>query len=258
MKNHADLKTATSTQASTDAHEITAFPPRDSRATETVEQTADILIRQMMLEETQEGIPAAAPAQPPKPAKSVAETPKPPKPPRRLFKLRKKKSADKVVASAAQQVAAPQPAVRKGPGILRRLARLLRLDRLLSYRPTRKHLIYAVLALIMVVRPWLLPCVLLLIFWAVVIAYLTLGPDRVTEIVATRWYKLRERRPALAERLRQRADKIALRIDAVLDRLPEKWTNGLYLPDLSEAALLGAQDDRPDPFDRLAKEIQHG
>ena len=133
------------------------------------------------------------------------------------------------------------------------------LARLRAYRPRRKHILLAALALVMVLRPWLVPTILFVAFWAALIGYLTLGPDRVAEMVTGGWDRLRRRRPELAERLRQRADRTANRLDAVLDRLPGKWKEGLYLPDFSEEGTRhDTMDTLPDPFERIAAERAQG
>ncbi len=123
-------------------------------------------------------------------------------------------------------------------------------------RIARWHVIAGAVLLICIFRPWLLPAIFFISLWVLLIAYLTLGPDRMAELVSGGWYRLHARRPALAEKLRRRADALALRLDALLDRLPEKWTAGLYLPDLSGPEEPDAT--RPDPFDRLAREVRRG
>lgn len=124
--------------------------------------------------------------------------------------------------------------------------------RILAYRPTKKHIFLAALALVMVLRPWLIPGLLFVTFWVALIAWLTLGPDRVTEMLQNGWERLSRRRPQLAERLRGRADVFALKFDALLDKLPEKWAEKLALPDLSSPVAQDADlDAQPDPFERL-------
>ncbi|MEO1139934.1 MAG: hypothetical protein AAFW87_10805 [Pseudomonadota bacterium] len=123
-----------------------------------------------------------------------------------------------------------------------------------NYRPTRKHIALAVLAGLMVYRPLLVPLVILLVFWLVLIAYLTIGPDRWGEILTNAWLRLSASRPELAERIRKRADVFAVKFDKFLDRLPESWADRLALPDFS--VKLDGEDDRPDPFDRLAAEAR--
>lgn len=117
----------------------------------------------------------------------------------------------------------------------------------------KKHVVYALLAFIVLTRPLLLPLVLLVLFWVVLIVYLSLGPDRARELVVANWLRLQKRNPKLAERLRQRADRFAERFDRVLDWLPERWAEKLSLPDFSKTSDL---DSRPDPFDRLVSETR--
>jgi len=124
--------------------------------------------------------------------------------------------------------------------------------RVLGYRPTRNHIVLAVLALVVVMRPWLIPGVLFVGFWVGLIAWLTVGPDRMTEWAASAWDKLCTRKPELAEKLRRKADRFALRFDAFLDKLPDSWAEKLALPDLSRVVETDEDlDERPDPFDRL-------
>ena len=52
--------------------------------------------------------------------------------------------------------------------------------RIRTYRPTRKHIVLAVVALVIVLRPWLIPGIMFDTFWVGLIAWLTLGPDRIT------------------------------------------------------------------------------
>lgn len=121
-----------------------------------------------------------------------------------------------------------------------------------NIRLSRKTVLLVLLVGIMLWRPWLLPVTFLLIFSTLLIAYFSLGPDRVAEIVIAGWKRLHARRPELAEHLRQRAEAVAERIDACLDQLPEKWTDGIYVPDLSLPD--PEEANRPDPFERLSRE----
>lgn len=125
-------------------------------------------------------------------------------------------------------------------------------DRITAYRPTRKHLLIAGVVLVMLIRPWLIPGILFVTFWVVLIAWLTLGPDRIMEWMGNAWDRLSTRNPAMAERMRQRGDAFALRFDAMLDKLPDSWAEKLALPDMSRP--IEADKDlsaEPDPFDKL-------
>ncbi|MFD0859175.1 hypothetical protein [Roseovarius aquimarinus] len=88
---------------------------------------------------------------------------------------------------------------------------------------------------------------------------LALSSDTVSNALV-RVYRWRHARsPARAERMRRRLDALAMRIDNVLDALPERWTTGLYMADFSREAL-GVDHDRDaaDPFDRLRDEAARG
>lgn len=123
----------------------------------------------------------------------------------------------------------------------------------------RRLLIAAPFVLIMLWKPWLIPGVILVTFWGAVALLAVLGGERLSEMFVRFYLWLNQRNPARAERVRDRADRLAMRLDALLDRLPEGWTEGLYMPDFSRASLTGeALDDRPDPFDRIAAEAQRG
>ncbi|MCZ4353709.1 hypothetical protein O4H61_14415 [Roseovarius aestuarii] len=124
-------------------------------------------------------------------------------------------------------------------------------------RSLRRVVLITGLAAFVYVWPWVIPLTLFVAFWTVLIALAALGSDRIGERVLQMFLWLNARNPDRAERLRQRADGLAMRVDALLDRLPERWTEGLYMPDLSRAALIPQDmDDRPDPFDRIAAESQ--
>ena len=226
------------------AQEIPGKPGVDAASPEEADATADELIRMLMVDQKRDINRGALPAL----EQGEGEvTAKPIRHPRRLFR----KGAAKTGGKPARQ-----------RGIIgRKLREKLKrpvgdvLARVRNYRPTRKHVFFAVIAVIVCLRPWLIPITLFIAFWVFLIAYLTLGPDRVAELVVGGWRRLHARRPELAENIRKRAEAMAIRIDAVLDRLPGKWTDGLYVPDFSQPE--HNAEERPDPFDRLAKEAQH-
>ncbi|MEO3416490.1 hypothetical protein AAFO92_17705 [Roseovarius sp. CAU 1744] len=220
------------------ARDLPGLSGADADARKAAELNADILIREVMIEQKRQNNHQALP-------EIVADgpetTPAPIKHPRRLFRRKRTGAPDDTLPKTAGQLSRAI-----GAGIL-----LVR-----GYRPSRKHLIFAVLAAIMYFRPWLLPGTLFITFLCVLIGYLTLGPDRVAELVVGAWQRLHARRPDLAETIRQRAEAMAVRIDAALDRMPGKWADGVHVPDFSKPD--PAEADRPDPFERLAKEAQGG
>ncbi len=129
-----------------------------------------------------------------------------------------------------------KPAAR--PGILTRGR-----GRLQGYRPTPKQIILACLALIIVLRPWLVVGVLFVTVFLVLGLFLALGYDGFWRraMGLGRWYAARN--PERAVALHARLDAFAMRWDAVLDRFPEGTVDGLYLPDFGEMAAADARHD---------------
>lgn len=241
-----------------DVPELPGKAPADAASPEMAEKNAEAAIRKLMSAQKRElsraelpplAGPAAAGAEIPDiPASAVAQA-APAHHPRR--------SASNLPPLAA---APAKPRARRGwRARLAASAPRILIARLRAYRPTGKHVFWAAVALIMLIRPWLIPTVLFVIFWVALIAYLTLGPDRVAELVSAGWERLRRRSPGLADRIRKRADRTAVRVDAVLDKLPGEWKEGLYMPDFSEEAVgRSVLDERPDPFDRIEAERTQG
>lgn len=125
-------------------------------------------------------------------------------------------------------------------------------DRIKAYRPSRKHIFLVVLAGVVIWRPWLVPGILFVTFWIGLIVYLTLGPDRTMEKLSAVWTWLQRTRPETAEKLRDSADRFALKFDALLERLPDRWAERLALPDFSQPSDAQVKmDEATDPFDRL-------
>ncbi|PIE08599.1 MAG: hypothetical protein CSA73_01480, partial [Rhodobacterales bacterium] len=58
------------------------------------------------------------------------------------------------------------------------------------------------------------------------------------------------RDPDRAEALRARAAGLSARLARLLERLPNRWTQGLYLPTFEEPSPDVYEDDT-DPFERL-------
>lgn len=100
--------------------------------------------------------------------------------------------------------------------------------------------------------PWVLPVAVVTAFVAPVCFAFALGSESMAHGLARLFHWLNARRPDRAERMRGRVDWLAMELDRLLDRLPERWTTGLYMPDFSREALLSAGEvGAPDPFDRL-------
>jgi hypothetical protein len=126
------------------------------------------------------------------------------------------------------------------------------LARVSGFRPTRKQIALTALAVVMVWRPWLIPGILFLLFWIALIVHLTLGPDRVAELLTPVREKLAARYPEKAAALRRRAQAGADRVEGWIEKLPERWRDGIYLPDLGRSDSAGVPEAmKADPFDRL-------
>lgn len=126
-----------------------------------------------------------------------------------------------------EQTAGAQPA--DGPSLFARMTRGMP-----NLRGKGRYLIWGLLCLFAVLRPWL---VVGLVVFAVILligALLILGFDEFWEQVAklVRWYG--KRRPQRAVALHRMLDGFAMTWDGILDRFPESWVDGLYLPDFSE------------------------
>ncbi|SLN41724.1 hypothetical protein PEL8287_02099 [Roseovarius litorisediminis] len=229
-----------------EGREFSGHPPVDAQSPEIAEQTADRLIRRIMVEQKREVSHKSLPDLIPDISDDVLEpAPK---------KVRHPRRTNPHIAKVQKKLVIP---------VLSRLSPSRGLiwlsDKVVNYTPTRKHSIIAVLALIMVLRPWFLPVFLFVSFWVILISYFSLGPDRVAELLVGLWQRIDRRNPKLAESIRQRAEAGAERIDAFMDRLPAKWTEGYQSPDFSRLAEPDpVSQDQLDPFDRIAAEAQQG
>ncbi|WP_298858299.1 hypothetical protein [uncultured Sulfitobacter sp.] len=112
-----------------------------------------------------------------------------------------------------------------------------------AYRPTPAHIAFALIALLVLMRPWLVFGLLFIFVLVLVGVFLIAGYDGFWQgiIKASRWYA--KRRPSRAAILHDRMDRFAVRWDAVLDRFPEGTVDGLYLPDFAELATADARHE---------------
>lgn len=121
----------------------------------------------------------------------------------------------------------------------------------------RRGAIAAALVLVAYIMPWVLSVVALVAVLLPLSLAVLLGTDRMARILLRIFQWLNARWPDRAERFRIRVDWLATGMDALLDRLPERWTTGLYMPDFSREALLPGMDaPRRDPFERIAAEAR--
>ncbi|MEL7258994.1 MAG: hypothetical protein AAFN80_14280 [Pseudomonadota bacterium] len=116
-----------------------------------------------------------------------------------------------------------------------------------------KHVFLTFAALIVILRPWLVLGVTVTLLMVFAITYLSLGHERFTEILLARWLRFKKRNPQKAEQYFTKATQLVEQYNAKVARLPKALAERLTLPDLAE---LEKEDDRPDPFDRLAEQAQ--
>ncbi|RKF14726.1 hypothetical protein D6850_07540 [Roseovarius spongiae] len=132
-----------------------------------------------------------------------------------------------------------------------------RTERVRARRRLRRIALGGLLVSLLYFWPWFVPLVLLALFWLGLVVFILAGHDGASSACLGFYRWLDARWPQRAERLRATLDRGALRLDAILDRLPERWTAGLYLPDFSRENLNpDAFAGRPDPFDRLSAELR--
>ncbi|SEN80890.1 hypothetical protein SAMN04488077_1327 [Roseovarius tolerans] len=134
---------------------------------------------------------------------------------------------------------------------------LLELGASFFRRPDAPRILSILLLLtVFVWRPGFIIFLVLVGLMIGVVLYFSFGPDQVQNWVISRYRRLAARDPDAAERIRRRAAAASQRLSAVIEKLPERWTAGLYLPDFEEPADL-PEKWNSDPFDRLKKQ-SHG
>ncbi|MGK7753983.1 MULTISPECIES: hypothetical protein [unclassified Roseovarius] len=259
------------------SEELPGTPAVDAGAATDIENNADTLIRQLLIEEKRRAAPERLPDIAPQEEVLTYDEPTLPRrepvresiaqilkaeragasaevsPPRGRLRLPRLTLSRRTVAETPQ-CAPARPAASEAAAPVRTRTAMRLPVWLRTYRPTKKHVAWAVVAALVLYRPLMVPLAALLLVWLVLIAYLSLGPDRWGEIIGGAWHRLHARNPELAERVRQRADRFAEKFDRLLDWLPASWAERLALPDFSGAD--DPDENRPDPFDRLAAEAR--
>lgn len=126
----------------------------------------------------------------------------------------------------------------------------------LSYRPTPRHMSLLLMIIVLLIVPWLLPSLIAILLGLVATTYLVIGHNYSTKMVAS-WFNWLKRRDSHgAEIIRSRAERVSNRLTRWIDRLPVRWTSGLYLPDFAITADF-SEKLKSDPFARLAGETQN-
>ena len=118
-------------------------------------------------------------------------------------------------------------------------------------RPDAPRLLSVLFLLTLIIlRPGFVLFMFLIAVLIGLVLYFSFGPDRVESFLVTRYRRLRERDSNAAERLRHRAAIASKILSVIVDKLPDRWTAGLYLPDFEEPPEL-PDKMTSDPFDRL-------
>ena len=119
-------------------------------------------------------------------------------------------------------------------------------------RPDASRILSVLLLLVLLVlNPGFMVFLFLIALVMGLVLYFSFGPDRAQEWARNRYQGFRERDPDGAERLRQRAAFASKKLSEIVEKLPERWTTGLYLPDFEEPEEL-PELFKTDPFERLA------
>tara|TARA_R110002126_G_scaffold192157_1_gene340323 strand:- start:331 stop:945 length:615 start_codon:yes stop_codon:yes gene_type:complete len=119
------------------------------------------------------------------------------------------------------------------------------------FRPSRRQVLWTAFALIVLLRPAWIVLTLVLGAFLILGVFVAFGADRVWSgaVNLLKWYIARA--PERGARLVGRMDRFACRWDNLLDRFPDGWVDGLYLPDLQSPL---EADDRHDAV--LATRLQ--
>jgi hypothetical protein len=168
--------------------------------------------------------------------------------------------------TASQQPVLPKSKVeRADAGRVRRVLSSLRgmlwrilkpgVTKIKSYRPTAKHLCFVALAVVVFLRPWLIPITIVALLTLAAVIWLSLGPDRVSEFVHGLWLRLQARNPERAGKIRHRYQTGVTRINKILSRVPGRWAKRARLRDYADEERQQVETNLPDPFDRLTPEV---
>jgi len=162
--------------------------------------------------------------------------------------------ADDGPASRFPELTAPErfetlPALRPERQRVNPMAPLAR--RIKRFQPSWKLSCAILLAAALVAGPWLVVGFVALIAVCGTLIALCLGGDRRRALSGWVWTRYRTRFPDQADRLNTHSQRISDRMGRLLDRLPARWTAGLYLPDFATTSIPHEKLSE-DPFDRLS------
>lgn len=139
------------------------------------------------------------------------------------------------------------------PGLFRRWRPRLSLG-VLRRRPNWQEITLGALLTWFLLDPVRVASIFLLIVCSCILLCYAIGAGRVGRLLARGHARIAKRNPARAERLRSAAERLVDAVAELASWLPEYWTDGLYLPDLSRNA--SADDDIA--FQRMARMRSEG
>ncbi|WP_425045124.1 hypothetical protein [Primorskyibacter sp. S87] len=127
--------------------------------------------------------------------------------------------------------------------------------RRITYEPHWWHSALILVVAIFIYSPLLIPVLVFLGLSAFAVAYLTVGPDRYSEISEAAFLRFERMAPDSAARVLAFRDRMARRIDAALRVLPDSWRERIGLPLMDEDQPRHAKMDQ-DPFEKLAAQAR--
>lgn len=107
--------------------------------------------------------------------------------------------------------------------------------------PKRKHVTLAALALLVALKPFWILGFIGIVLLLIALAFMAIGGETIWRGVMLALHQLSEKDPERAVRIRRRLDRMAVKWDGFLDRLPEGSVDGLYMPDFQ---VLSAEEAR--------------
>lgn len=128
-------------------------------------------------------------------------------------------------------------------------------DRVLRYRPRWRHTLALFALAALIYSP-----VGTLFGFGVVMAivaslYFLIGPDRIGRRAQRVFDRYEQRNPDKAALLLHRGNELSARMERWSERLPERWTQGLYFPSFERDEHV-PEKLAQDPFERLKSQLQ--
>lgn len=117
-----------------------------------------------------------------------------------------------------------------------------------------RRLAVALLIIFVIAWPQEVLWLTLLVPLAAFITWASVGNDGCVELVVVWYDRLKARDADKAERIRLRAAAVSRGLNHGIERLPQRWTHGLYLPDFETDGYV-PEKLKVDPFEELAARV---